>query len=82
MIEPSKIRQIGLSEPVPNYPMTMQGNLAPALKESIRKAFLEIRDPLVLKSFRVEGFAPTDDKAYDILRDTAKILDLDLAKMG
>jgi phosphonate transport system substrate-binding protein len=67
---------------VPNYPMTMQGNLAPALKESIRKAFLEIKDPLVLKSFRVEGFAPTDDKAYDILRDTAKILDLDLAKMG
>jgi phosphonate transport system substrate-binding protein len=37
---------------------------------------------VVLKSFRVEGFAPTDDKAYDILRETAKILDLDLAKMG
>ena len=34
VIESSKIRQIGLSEPVPNYPMTMQGNLAPALKES------------------------------------------------
>jgi phosphonate transport system substrate-binding protein len=81
-IDPSKIRQIGLSEPVPNYPMTMQGNLAPALKENIRKAFLELKDPAVLKSFRVEGFAPTDDRAYDILRDTAKILDLDLAKMG
>jgi phosphonate transport system substrate-binding protein len=36
----------------------------------------------VLKAFRVEGFAATDDKAYDILRDTAKILDLDLGKMS
>ena len=32
----------------------------------------------MLKSFRVEGFAPTDDKAYDVLRETAKMLDLDL----
>ena len=62
--------------------MTMQGNLAPALKDKIRKAILELNDPAILKSFRVQGFAPTDDKAYDILRDTAKILDLDLAKMS
>ncbi len=62
--------------------MTMQGDLAPALKDAIRKAFLELKDPAILKSFRVEGFAATDDKAYDILRETAKILDLDLGKMS
>jgi phosphonate transport system substrate-binding protein len=62
--------------------MTMQGNLAPELKDTIRKSFLELTDPVILKSFRVEGFAPTDDKAYDILRDTAKILQLDLGKMS
>lgn len=81
-IDESKLRQLDLSDPIPNYPMTMQGDLAPALKDKIRKAFLEAKDPAVLKSFRVEGFAATDDKAYDILRETAKILDLDLAKMG
>lgn len=81
-IDETKIRKLDLSEPIPNYPMTMQGDLAPALKEKIRKAFLEVKDPAILKSFRVEGFAATDDKAYDILRDTAKILELDLAKMG
>jgi phosphonate transport system substrate-binding protein len=81
-IDEGKLRQIGLSDPVPNYPITMQGNLAPALKQNIRSAFLDAKDPAVLKSFRVEGFAATDDKAYDILRDTAKILELDLAKMG
>ena len=29
-----------------------------------------------------EGFVATDDKAYDILRETAKILELDLGKMS
>jgi phosphonate transport system substrate-binding protein len=81
-IDETKIRKLDLSEPIPNYPITMQGDLAPALKEKIRKAFLEVTDKDVLKSFRVEGFAATDDKAYDILRETAKILQLDLGKMS
>lgn len=81
-IDETKLRKLDLSEPIPNYPITMQGDLAPALKEKIRKAFLEVKDMAVLKSFRVEGFAPTDDKAYDILRETAKILQLDLGKMS
>jgi phosphonate transport system substrate-binding protein len=62
--------------------MVMQGSLAPELKDAIRKAFLETKDKEVLKSFRAEGFAATDDKAYDILRETAKILNLDLGKMS
>jgi phosphonate transport system substrate-binding protein len=40
-----------------------------------------MKDKEVLKAFRVESFAATDDKAYDVLRDTAKVLKLDLAKM-
>jgi phosphonate transport system substrate-binding protein len=81
-IDAEKIKVLAVTPPIPNYPITMQGDLAPALKDKIRKAFLEAKDPAVLKSFRVEGFAATDDKAYDVLRDTAKILDLDLAKMS
>jgi phosphonate transport system substrate-binding protein len=81
-IDPDKVTVLVVSQPIPNYPIVMQGNLAPALKASISKAFLELKDPEVLKSFRIQGFAPTDDKAYDVLRDTAKILDLDLAKMS
>ena len=80
-IDPAKITQIALSAPIPNYPITMQGNLSDALKDQIRRAFLDLKDPAILKSFRVDGFAPTDDKAYDVLRDTATILKLDLAKM-
>ena len=81
VIDPAKVVQLDLTAPIPNYPITMQGNLAPQLKQAIRSAFLNIKDKEVLKSFRVEAFAPTDDRAYDVLRDTASVLKLDLAKM-
>jgi len=80
-IDPSKLKQIGLSDPIPNYPMTLQGYLKPELKEAIRKAFIELKDPAILKLFRVEALAPATDKDYDVLRDMAKILNLDIAKL-
>jgi phosphonate transport system substrate-binding protein len=79
-IDGDKLIVLAESDPIPNYPMTMQGYLAPKLKASIKKAFLELADKDILKTFRAEGFVATDDHAYDILRETAKLLDLDLAK--
>lgn len=81
-IDGAKVVVIAESAPIPNYPLVMQGNLAPDLKTAIRKAFLDLRDKEILKTFRAEGFAETNDRAYDILRSTAKILDLDLAKLN
>lgn len=81
-IDATKLVQIGLSDPIPNYPMTVQGYLAPELKTSIRNAFLNLKDPVILKLFRVDGLAPATDKDYDVLRDMAKILNLDIAKLG
>lgn len=80
-IDPSKLVTLDLSAPIPNYPIVMQGNLAPALQSAIRAAFIDMKDKASLSAFRVEGFVATDDRAYDILRDTAKVLDLDLGKM-
>jgi phosphonate transport system substrate-binding protein len=79
-IDGDKLIILAESDPIPNYPITMQGYLAPEFKVSIRKAFLELNDKDILKTFRAEGFVATDDHAYDILRETAKLLDLDLAK--
>lgn len=79
-IDGSKIRVLAESDPIPNYPMVMQGSLAPAMKDAIKKAFIELKDAAILKTFRAEGFVATDDKAYDILRETAKVLNLDLSK--
>ena len=80
-LDGSRLRVLAETAPIPNYPIAMQAKLAPALKDQIRKAFLDMKDPEVLKSFRAEGFAATNDKAYDVLRQTAKVLNLDLAKV-
>jgi phosphonate transport system substrate-binding protein len=40
-----------------------------------------MKDKEVLKSFRVEGFVATDDASYNVLRETAQVLRLDIAKM-
>ncbi|MEH2587090.1 phosphate/phosphite/phosphonate ABC transporter substrate-binding protein [Bradyrhizobium sp. AZCC 1721] len=80
-IDPTRIRQLALSEPIPNYPLTVQGFLKPELKEAIKRAFLDLKDPAILKLFRVEGIATATDKDYDVLRDMAKVLQLDVAKL-
>ena len=80
-VDPAKLRQLALSEPIPNYPMTVQGFLKPELKDAIRRAFLDLKDPTILKLFRVEAIAAATDKDYDVLRDMTKVLQLDIAKL-
>lgn len=80
-IDGTKVRVLAETKPIPNYPMAMQSKLAPALKAQIRSAFVDLKDPAILKTFRAEGFSATSDNAYDVLRDTAKVLKLDLAKL-
>ena len=80
-IDAAKLRQLALSEPIPNYPLTVQGFLKPELKDAIKKAFLDLKDPAILKLFRVEAIAAATDKDYDVLRDMAKMLQLDIAKL-
>jgi phosphonate transport system substrate-binding protein len=81
MIDPVKVKILAESEPFPEYPWTMRSDLAPGLKEKIRQAFFNLKDPELLKPFKADGFAPIADKDYDKVRDMAKILNLDLAKM-
>lgn len=82
IVQRDRLVDVAFSDPVPNYPMVMQGDLVPELQQAIRDAFLNLRDPELLRNFRVEGFAPTNDAAYDILRETARILNLDLSRMS
>jgi phosphonate transport system substrate-binding protein len=80
-VDPAKLRQLALTEPIPNYPITVQGFLDPELKGAIKRAFLDLKDPVILKLFRVEAIAAATDKDYDVLRDMAKVLQLDIAKL-
>lgn len=80
-IDADRLVELELTAPIPNYPIVMQGDLNADLKADIRNAFLNMEDEAVLRAFRVEGFAATDDSAYDILRETASVLNLDLGRM-
>jgi phosphonate transport system substrate-binding protein len=79
LIDPAKVKVLGYSKEYPQYPWTMRSDLNPDLKNNIRNAFLTLHDPVVLKNFKAEGFAPITDKDYDIIRDLAKALHLKLA---
>lgn len=80
MIDPNKVKVLAESKPFPQYPWTMRSNLKPELKAKIRTAFLELKDPEVLKPFKAEGFGPASDKDYDVVRNLGSLLKLDLSK--
>tara|TARA_R110001599_G_scaffold171353_1_gene362178 strand:+ start:175058 stop:175918 length:861 start_codon:yes stop_codon:yes gene_type:complete len=79
MIDPNKVKILAESKQFPQYPWTMRSNLNPELKEKIRTAFLELKDPEVLKPFKADGFGPVSDKDYDVVRNLGSLLKLDLS---
>ncbi len=81
LINTEKVKVIAETKPIPQYHWTMRSNLDAALKDKIKNAFYELKEADILKKFKAQGFAPISDKDYDGLRDTAKILHLDLSKL-
>ncbi|MHB9100644.1 MAG: phosphate/phosphite/phosphonate ABC transporter substrate-binding protein [Sulfuricella sp.] len=75
-----KVKVLQYSKPFPQYPWTMRSNLKPELKEKIRSAFLNLKDPAVLKAFKAEGFEAITDRQYDVVRNLGPLLKIDLAK--
>ena len=80
-IDRTKVKVIAESDPIPDYPWAMQSDLEPALKERIRKAFHGLKEKAILKPLKADGFAPMEDRSYDVIRNAAKILNLDLGKL-
>jgi phosphonate transport system substrate-binding protein len=77
-IDESKIKVLQVSQKIPQYPWTAREGLAPELVEKVRQAFLDLDDPEVLKPFKADGFAEIEDSDYDVLRDLAEILNVNL----
>ncbi|MCU1735087.1 MULTISPECIES: phosphonate ABC transporter substrate-binding protein [unclassified Pseudomonas] len=66
------------SQDIPESPMVWRKNLDPELQGKLRTAFAAIKDVPWGDQGMLNGFQPTSDAAYDVVRDTAKVLDLDL----
>jgi phosphonate transport system substrate-binding protein len=75
-----KVKVLEYSKPFPQYPWTMRSNLSPELKDKIRNAFLNLKDPAVLKPFKADGFDAITDQQYDVVRNLGYLLKIDLAK--
>lgn len=69
------------SDPIPESPTVWRKDLSPELKKRIQAAFLDVKDIPWSDQGMLNGFHPTNDAAYDVIRDTAKLLNLDLKKM-
>jgi phosphonate transport system substrate-binding protein len=69
------------SEPIPGAPFAYRRDLAPELKAKIRAALAQVHDMPWGPHNTIKRYDPTSDAAYDIVRDTAKLLNLDLRKL-
>lgn len=69
------------SDPIPESPTVWRKDLDPALKKRVQAAFLDVKDIPWSDQGELNGFHPTNDAAYNVIRDTAKALNLDLRKM-
>jgi phosphonate transport system substrate-binding protein len=71
----------GRSSPIPESPTVWRKDLGADLKQRVQAAFLHVKDIPWSDQGLLNGFHPTNDAAYNVIRDTARILKLDLGKM-
>src|SRR5690606_8266886 len=78
LIKADDLKVIWSSENIPESPMVWRKDLDPALKEKVARALAAIKDVPWGDQGMLEGLQPTNDDAYDVVRSTAEVLDLNL----
>jgi phosphonate transport system substrate-binding protein len=81
MLKRDEVGVIWTSEPIPGAPVVYRRDLPEDQKAKVREAFAQVRDMPWGPKIIIKRWAPTNDAAYDVIRETAKLLDLDLKKM-
>lgn len=81
VVQQSDLNVVWTSPDIPESPMVWRRDLDPALKQKIAAAFASVKDLQWGDQGMLNGFVPTSDAAYNVVRDTAKILNLDLKAM-
>lgn len=69
------------SKDIPESPMVWRKDLDPALKQKLATALASIKDVPWGDQGMLNGFQPTTDSAYNVVRETGKVLNLDLRSM-
>ena len=74
---------IAKSPPIPGSPIVVRGDLPEELKQEVKQAILEM-DQQVMHKVQgwgdIEKYVETTDADYNVIRETAKVLNLDLTE--
>ncbi len=73
--------EVWKSDPIPESPTVWRRDLSPDLKKRVQAAFLQVKDIPWSDQGLLNGFHPTNDAAYNVICETAKVLNLDLKAM-
>lgn len=80
-VKQDDLKIVWSSNDIPESPMVWRKDLDPALKQKLVTALANVKNVPWGDQGMLDGFQPTTDNAYNVVRDTAKVLDLDLSKM-
>jgi len=81
MLKQDEVTVVWTSEPIPGAPMVYRRDLPADLKAKIRASFAQIRDMPWGPKSTIKRWVPTDDATYNVIRETAKLLGLDLKSL-
>ena len=81
LVKAEDFQVVWRSQAIPESPMAWRKSLDAATKQKVAAAMAEIKGLPWGDRGELNGFAPTNDAAYDVVRNTAKALNLDLGKM-
>lgn len=77
-VDKSAFKVIWVSDPIPSSPVVVHPDASDAFKQKFKEALLRVQDnPDITEAFG-RSFTEGDDSIYDVLREAAKLLDLDL----
>jgi len=81
VIKRDELAIVWTSEPIAGSPFCMRRDLPADFKKKIRESFYAMRDVPWGSKGVLKRWEPIDDRAYDLVRDAAKVLNLDLRKL-
>ena len=78
VVKQEDFQVVWTSQPIPESPMVWRKALDPEVKKKVAAALASMKDVPWGDQGVLDGFQPTNDAAYDVVRETAKVLKLDL----
>jgi phosphonate transport system substrate-binding protein len=81
MVKADEIQVVWKSDPIPGAPVVVRRDLPEPLKQRVRAAFASMRDIPWSKGTVIKRWVPATDANFAVVRETAKLLNLDLRKM-